>query len=176
MTDTEPKKVTGNIIALSAFVMLATIMQTLDMTIANVALPHMQNSMSAAQDQITWVLTSYVVASAIGMSLTGYFVARFGRRRVFVYAVVGFTLASMLCGMAANFEQLVAFRMLQGMMGAALLPISQAILSEHSAGVDPDTRRRILRDNTIELYDEIREVERTTIQGDYGMGRVLQDA
>ena len=79
-------------------VMLATIMQALDTTIANVALPHMQGSMGATQDQISWVLTSYIVAAAIFMPLTGFLTARLGRKRIFMWAVVGFTIASMLCG------------------------------------------------------------------------------
>src|ERR1041384_5530355 len=88
--------------AIPVSVMLATIMQALDTTIANVALPHMQGSMGATQDQISWVLTSYIVAAAIFMPLTGFLSARFGRKRLFIASVVGFTLASMLCGVAQN--------------------------------------------------------------------------
>jgi MFS transporter, DHA2 family, multidrug resistance protein len=109
-------------------VMLATIMQALDTTIANVALPHMQGSMGVTQDQITWVLTSYIVAAAIFMPLTGFITARFGRKRVFVWCVVGFTLASMLCGAAQSLPQIVLFRLLQGIFGASLVPLSQAVL------------------------------------------------
>ncbi|MEZ5440184.1 MAG: DHA2 family efflux MFS transporter permease subunit [Lysobacterales bacterium] len=109
-------------------VMLATIMQALDTTIANVALPHMQGSMGATQDQIAWVLTSYIVAAAICMPLTGFLTARFGRRQVFLVAVAGFTLASMLCGAAQSLEQLVLFRLLQGVFGASLVPLSQSVL------------------------------------------------
>ena len=98
MADADTKKVSGRLLVITGFIMLATIMQTLDMTIANVALPYMQSGMSAGQDQITWVLTSYVVSSAIGMSLTGYFVDRFGRTRVFIYSIAGFTIASAACG------------------------------------------------------------------------------
>src|SRR5690606_39859033 len=87
-------------------IMLATIMQVVDMTIVNVALPHMQGSMSATQDQIAWVLTSYIVASAIGTPLTGVLAGRFGRKRLFVVSVVGFTIASMLCGLATSLEQI----------------------------------------------------------------------
>lgn len=108
--------------------MAATIMQTLDTTIANVALPHMQGSLSAAQDQITWVLTSYIVAAAIATAPTGWLALRFGRKQVFIAAVAGFTVASMLCGMAASLEQLVVFRILQGLCGAALVPLSQTVL------------------------------------------------
>jgi DHA2 family multidrug resistance protein len=108
--------------------MLATIMQGVDTTIANVALPHMQGSMSATQDQIAWVLTSYIVAAAIFMPLTGFLSARLGRKRVFVWSVIGFTLASMLCGMAQSLGQIVLFRLLQGIFGASLVPLSQAVL------------------------------------------------
>jgi len=109
-------------------VMLATIMQALDTTIANVALPHMQGSMSATQDQISWVLTSYIVAAAIFMPLTGFLTARFGRKRIFIWSVVGFTVASMLCGAAQDLTQLVVFRLLQGVFGAFLVPLSQAVM------------------------------------------------
>src|SRR6478735_4087857 len=112
----------------TASVMLATIMQTLDTTIANVALPHMQGSMSATQDQISWVLTSYIVAAAIFMPLTGFISARFGRKRLFIWSVVGFTIASMLCGAAQSLEQIVLFRLLQGIFGASLVPLSQSVM------------------------------------------------
>ena len=109
-------------------IMLATIMQALDTTIANVALPHMQGSMSATQDQIAWVLTSYIVAAAIMTPPTGYLAARFGRKRLFLAAVTGFTVASMLCGAATSLPELVLFRLLQGAFGAGLVPLSQAVL------------------------------------------------
>jgi len=109
-------------------VMLATIMQALDTTIANVALPHMQGAMGATQDQISWVLTSYIVAAAICMPLTGILSSRFGRKRVLLTSVVGFTLASMLCGAAQGLEQIVLFRLLQGVFGAALVPLSQSVM------------------------------------------------
>jgi len=109
-------------------VMLATIMQALDTTIANVALPHMQGSMSATQDQISWVLTSYIVAAAICMPMIGFLADKFGRKRLFVWSVVGFTIASMLCGAAQNLPQIVLFRLLQGVFGAALVPLSQSVL------------------------------------------------
>lgn len=109
-------------------VMLATVMQGVDTTIANVALPHIQGSLSATQDQISWVLTSYIVAAAIVMPLTGFVTARFGRKRVFVIGVVGFTIASMLCGAAQSLAQIVLFRLLQGVFGATLVPLSQAML------------------------------------------------
>ncbi len=109
-------------------VMLATIMQALDTTIANVALPHMQGTMGATQDQISWVLTSYIVAAAIFMPLTGFITARWGRKRVFMWSVVSFTLASMLCGAAQTLPEIVLFRLLQGIFGASLVPLSQAVL------------------------------------------------
>jgi DHA2 family multidrug resistance protein len=109
-------------------VMLATIMQALDTTIANVALPHMQGSLSATQDQMAWVLTSYIVAAAIMTPLTGWLAPRFGRKRVFLISIVCFTIASALCGLAENLTQIVLFRLLQGVAGAALVPMSQAIL------------------------------------------------
>jgi len=109
-------------------IMLATVMQALDTTIANVALPHMQGSLQASQDQITWVLTSYIVAAAIATPLTGWLCGQYGRRKVFLVSVVGFTIASALCGMAGNLEAIVGARLLQGLFGAALVPLSQAVL------------------------------------------------
>jgi len=109
-------------------IMLATIMQALDTTIANVALPHMQGALQSSQDQISWVLTSYIVAAAIATPLTGWLCSAFGRRRVFLIAVAGFTVASALCGMADNILEIVGARLLQGLFGAALVPLSQAVL------------------------------------------------
>ncbi len=109
-------------------VMLATIMQALDTTIANVALPYMMGSLSATLDQINWVLTSYIVAAAIATPLTGFMVQRFGRKPVFLGSVIGFTVASILCGFAASLEQMVLYRLLQGIFGAPLVPLSQAVL------------------------------------------------
>jgi len=108
--------------------MSATIMQALDTTIANVALPYMQGSLSASLDQINWVLTSYIVASAIMTAPIGWVADRFGRKRLFVICAAGFTFASVLCGLAQNIEQMVAFRLLQGAFGAALVPLSQSVL------------------------------------------------
>ena len=113
---------------ISISVMLATVMQALDTTIANVALPHMQGAVGASQEQISWVLTSYIVASAIVMPLVGFASDRLGRRRVFLWSVVGFTLTSMLCGAAQSLGQLVLFRLLQGIFGASLVPLSQAVM------------------------------------------------
>ncbi|MFE8072906.1 DHA2 family efflux MFS transporter permease subunit [Marinobacteraceae bacterium S3BR75-40.1] len=109
-------------------IMLATIMQALDTTIANVALPHMQGNMSATSEQISWVLTSYIVAAAIMTPMTGFLAARMGRKRLFLAAVTGFTISSALCGLAASLEQIVLFRLLQGIFGAGLVPLSQAVL------------------------------------------------
>jgi len=109
-------------------IMLATIIQALDGTIANVALPHMQGSLSASQDQITWVLTSFIVAAAIATPLNGWLVDRFGLKRVFLVSVAGFTAASVLCGISATLTEIVVARMLQGVFGAALVPLSQSVL------------------------------------------------
>jgi DHA2 family multidrug resistance protein len=114
--------------AITISIMMATIMQAIDTTIANVALPHIQGSLSAAQDQITWVLTSYIVAAAIMTPLTGWLAGAFGIRRVFLISVAGFTAASALCGVAETLTQMVLFRLLQGICGAALMPLSQAVL------------------------------------------------
>jgi DHA2 family multidrug resistance protein len=114
--------------AITACVILAVIMQALDTTIANVALPYMQGSVSASADQINWVLTSYIVAAAIMTPPSGFLVSRFGRRRVLMVAVAGFVFASVLCGIAQSLVQIVAFRLLQGFFGAALVPVSQSIL------------------------------------------------
>jgi MFS transporter, DHA2 family, multidrug resistance protein len=108
--------------------MLATFMQGVDTTITNVALPHMQGSLSASQDQIAWVVTSYIVAAAIMTPLTGWLAGRFGIKYVFLISVVGFTVASALCGAATSLAQLVIYRLLQGVCGAALVPLSQAVL------------------------------------------------
>jgi MFS transporter, DHA2 family, multidrug resistance protein len=108
--------------------MLANIMQGVDNTIANVALPHIQGSLSASQDQIAWVLTSYIVAAAITMPLTGWLAGRLGIKYVFLFSVGGFTIASALCGAATSLEQLVLYRALQGVCGAGLIPLSQAVL------------------------------------------------
>lgn len=117
-----------NLAFLTACVMLATIMQALDTTIANVALPYMQGSLSATTDQINWVLTSYIVAAAIATPVTGFLEARMGRKRLFLVAVAGFTAASVLCGLAVSLPEMVAFHLTQGVFGAALVPLSQAVL------------------------------------------------
>jgi len=109
-------------------IMLATVMNSLDTTIANVALPHMQGSVSASPEQITWVLTSYIVAAAIMTPLSGWLADRIGRKRMFLISIGGFTAASMLCGIATSLPEIVIFRLLQGVFGAALIPLSQAVL------------------------------------------------
>jgi len=115
---------------ITASIMLATIMQGVDNTIANVALPHIQGSLSAAQDQIAWVLTSYIVAVAIMTPLTGWLAGRLGIKYVFLFSVAGFTLASALCGSATSLTQLVIYRLLQGACGAGLVPLSQSVLMQ----------------------------------------------
>src|SRR5215203_5866400 len=108
--------------------MTATIMQALDTTIANVALPYMQGTLSASQDQINWVLTSYIVAAAIMTAPVGWVANRFGRKRIFIICSAGFTLASVMCGLAQDIGQMVVFRLMQGVFGAALVPLSQAVM------------------------------------------------
>ena len=108
--------------------MLATLMNTLDSTIANVALPHIQGSVSASQDQIVWVLTSYIIASAIMTPLSGWLAQKFGRKRMFLLSIAGFTAASMLCGVATNLPEIVGFRLLQGIAGASMMPLSQNVM------------------------------------------------
>lgn len=115
-------------IIITISVMLATIMQALDSTIANVALPHMQGSLNTTQDQMTWVLTSYIVAAAITIPLTGWLAAHMGRKIVFLISIAGFVCTSILCGLAQTLPEMVLFRLLQGICGAALVPLSQAIL------------------------------------------------
>lgn len=124
MLDVSPAR--RRLITVSA--MLATIMQTLDMTIANVALPHMQGTLSATQDQVNWVLTSYIVVSAVLMPLTGFLAARFGRKQLFIAAIALFTFTSVLCGIAQSLNEIVVYRALQGAAGAVIVPLSQTIM------------------------------------------------
>jgi DHA2 family multidrug resistance protein len=125
MTTTEDAK---NRWPITISIMLATVMNSLDTTIANVALPHMQGSVSASPEQITWVLTSYIVSAAIMTPLSGWLADRIGRKRMFLISIAGFTAASMLCGIATTLPEIVLFRVLQGVFGAALIPLSQAVL------------------------------------------------
>ncbi|MGD8591530.1 MAG: DHA2 family efflux MFS transporter permease subunit [Gammaproteobacteria bacterium] len=113
---------------ITATVMLITIMVILDMTIVNVALPHMMGALGATSDQVTWVLTAYIVASAIGIPLTGFLAKRLGRKRLMLISVSGFVVASALCGQAHSLAEMVLFRVLQGAFGASVVPLSQAVL------------------------------------------------
>jgi DHA2 family multidrug resistance protein len=130
--------------------MAGSVMQTLDSTIANVALPFMQGSLSASLDQVNWVLTSYIVAAAIMTAPVGWLAARYGRKRLFVTCTATFTAASILCGMSQDLTQLVCFRLVQGAAGAALIPLSQSLV--------------------IDLYPAH---ERTKAQSIFGMGIML---
>src|SRR3954465_2791538 len=113
---------------LTVAIMMAVLLQVLDTTIANVALPHMMASMSATRETINWVLTSYIVASAIAIPITGWLADRVGRKQLFVWSVIAFTIASVMCAMAQNLPQMVAFRALQGVSGPFLVPIAQAVM------------------------------------------------
>jgi DHA2 family multidrug resistance protein len=118
----------ANRIPITAALMIAALMNTLDTTIANVALPHMQGSLSASQDQIVWVLTSYIIATAITLPLSGWLSQKIGRKRMFLFSIGAFTVASMLCGIATGLPEIVLFRILQGVAAASLMPLSQAVM------------------------------------------------
>jgi DHA2 family multidrug resistance protein len=118
----------ANRIPITGALMLATLMNTLDSTIANVALPHMQGSVSASADQIVWVLTSYIIATAIMTPLSGWLSQKIGRKTMFLASIAGFTAASILCGIATSLPELVIFRLLQGIAGASMMPLSQATM------------------------------------------------
>jgi MFS transporter, DHA2 family, multidrug resistance protein len=118
----------GSRLFLTLAVMAATVVQVLDTTIVNVALPHMAGELSASTDQISWVLTSYIVAASIVMPMTGYLTDRMGRRRYLLVSIAGFVIASALCGIATSLPEIVLFRLLQGVFGASLVPLSQAIM------------------------------------------------
>src|ERR1041385_8059319 len=109
-------------------VMVATFMEVLDTTVVNVSLPHIAGSLSATTEEATWALTSYLVANAIVLPLTGWLAGDFGRRRLLMLAVTGFTSASFLCGLAPSLGMLVAFRLIQGLTGGVLQPMSQAVM------------------------------------------------
>ncbi len=111
-------------------VMGASIIQFLDSTIANVALPHMQTSLGATFDSVTWVLTSFIIASAVATPVTGWLADRVGSRNLFLAAVIGFLVTSMLCGIAVNLTEMVLFRIGQGIFAAFIGPISQAIMMD----------------------------------------------
>ena len=129
MSDTAPAERDPTQVAnrgiITACAMAATLMQALDSTIANVALPYMQGSLSASYDEITWVLTSYVVAAAIMTAPVGWLAARFGQKKLYLASVIGFTVASMACGVATSLSEMVVDRLIQGVFGAALVPLSQ---------------------------------------------------
>ncbi|HWV19613.1 MAG TPA: DHA2 family efflux MFS transporter permease subunit [Devosia sp.] len=127
-TLSQPALVVKNKGMLTLALMLGTIMQVLDTTIANVALPHMSSSLGASQNEITWVLTSYIVAAAIATPLTGWMSDRLGQRRLFLLAVIGFTVASALCGIASSLPEMVVFRVMQGICGAMIAPLAQTVL------------------------------------------------
>ncbi|HEV2365432.1 MAG TPA: DHA2 family efflux MFS transporter permease subunit [Caulobacteraceae bacterium] len=118
----------ANRIPITVALMASTLMNSLDTTIANVALPHIEGAIGAAPDQITWVLTSYLIAAAIMTPLSGWLSVRIGRKLMFMASIAGFTGASMLCGVSTGVMQLVGFRFLQGLFGAALIPLSQAVV------------------------------------------------
>jgi len=126
MPETYPPPVQRRLISL--FVMAAAIMNVIDTTIANVALPHMQGTTSASREEITWVLTSYIVSAAIFTPLTSWLAARYGRRQLLLVSIVGFTFASVLCGSANSLFELILFRMLQGVFGSSLVPMAQSTL------------------------------------------------
>src|SRR5580765_2822834 len=111
-------------------VMFATFMEVLDTTVVNVSLPHIAGSLSASIDESTWVLTSYLVANAIVLPMTGWLARTFGRKRLLMASVTGFTIASLLCGLAPNLPLLALFRLIQGATGGAMQPLSQAVLLE----------------------------------------------
>lgn len=117
---------------LKAAVILATLMQVLDMTIANVALPHMQAALGTSPESLSWVLTSYILASAVALPATGWLSDQIGRRTLYLLSVGSFVLASVLCGMATTLEQMVLFRVLQGLSGAFLTPLAQTVLLDSS--------------------------------------------
>src|SRR3954463_14553780 len=125
---TAPSAGSGNKWLIALAVMLAAVMEVLDMTIANVALDHIRGSLSAGVDEAAWVLTSYIVSNAVVLPLTGWLGNFFGRKRFFSFCIVFFTISSFLCGAAPNLQTLILFRILQGIGGGALMPMSQAIL------------------------------------------------
>ena len=128
MTETSAPLGIANRPLLTLCLMMATVMQALDTTIANVALPFMQGSLSATPDQITWVLTSYVIAAAIMTAPVGWLAGRLGWKKLYLASIAGFTFSSMLCGTATSLEQIVLYRLLQGMCGAALVPLAQSVI------------------------------------------------
>jgi DHA2 family multidrug resistance protein len=135
----EHKHINPWIIAIS--VMFCTFMEVLDTTVVNVSLPHIAGNLSATVDEVTWVLTSYLVANAIVLPITGWLSNYFGRKRLLMFSVVGFTASSFLCGIAPNLSLLILFRLMQGACGGALQPLSQAVLLE---SFPPDQRGKAM--------------------------------
>lgn len=127
LADTAPETTSSRVLTATA-VLLAVLMVILDMTVVNVALPHMMGALGATPDQITWVLTSYIVAEAVIIPTSGFLAGRFGRKNVILFSVAGFIVASMLCGQSRTLAQMVVFRLLQGAFGASVVPLSQAIM------------------------------------------------
>src|SRR5436190_17737623 len=123
-----PPQINPWVIAMT--VMLATFMEVLDTSVANVALPHIAGSLSATSEEATWVLTAYLVANAIVLPMSGWFSSLFGRKRFYMTCVLLFTISSALCGLATSLPMLVIFRIMQGLGGGALQPVSQAIMRE----------------------------------------------
>ena len=117
-------------LCITVVVMAATLIQVIDTTIINVALPHMQGALGASSSEVTWTLTSYLVSAAIFMPLTGYFSDLLGRKKYLILSVFGFTVTSALCGAATTLNEMVFFRFLQGVFGASLVPLSQATLTD----------------------------------------------
>ena len=123
-----PRHVNPWLVAIA--VMFATFMEVLDTTVVNVSLPHIASTMSATTEEATWTITSYLVANAVILPMTGWLAATLGRKRLLLWSTTGFTLASLLCGLAPNLESLILFRIIQGATGGALQPLSQAVLLE----------------------------------------------
>src|SRR6266568_1442281 len=128
----QPRQINPWLIAVS--VMFATFMEVLDTTVVNVSLPHIAGSLSVTIDEATWALTSYLVANAIILPMTGWLASMFGRKRLLMLSVVGFTMASFLCGLAPTLPLLILFRVIQGATGGALQPLSQGVLHQHPGG------------------------------------------
>jgi len=135
----EQKQVNPWVVAMA--VMFATFMEVLDTTVVNVSLPHIASSMAATTEEATWALTSYLVANAIVLPMTGWLASMFGRKRLLMISTAGFTIASFFCGAAPNLASLVVFRIIQGATGGALQPLSQAVLLE---SFKPEDRGRAM--------------------------------
>lgn len=115
---------------LTVGLMIATLLMVLDSTIANVAIPHMQASLGATMDEVSWVLTSYIIASAVTMPIIGWVADKFGSRRLLLLCTGGFILFSMLCGISTSIEEMVLFRLMQGVFGAGISPLAQTVMMD----------------------------------------------